>query len=456
MIDSDPSLLIATLEPKYFSKAAHQEIFKVCQTIFRSGQTPEPEAVLLELERIGRLEQLGGEDHIKEIADHALLTKHPMDHAKTIVDDWKLRCYQKIGDMAARGAAIEKLEDYAASIADVHLNGYKPLITYDKATFKPVELEHLWDPYLPKAKSVLFVADSGTGKTHSTAAFCAMFSNGRCPPMAHEIEPFSVIYLHASEDDPEEIMTVYHANGGADRMFHVEALDDNLAFDAKGLSHLKTLVRQTGAKMIVADPIGKFVGAEDFNDYQSVASAIMPVRKFCRDAGVTIWGIHHQKKLGAQRGKPDVGEYVLGSVAWKAGFRGVMLGRWHPDRKGVVVFQDIKGSLLNPRGDSFCFTRRGCQIEFLNDEPDPFNTEGETIKGKQERCEAWLRNLLKDKWVPLAYTMSEASKMGFADRTVRRARQTLGVKAKGDRRNSAIFLALTDSTESLYNPYDDD
>jgi len=460
------------LQPRHFWSSSHRQVYRAILDLREAGTLTSDGAHTLAIgalaERLnGSLEQIGGLDALASYCEGAIPGNVESD-ADVLISKWKRRAAALIArklEEAADSDEFESLlekahEDIAQLLEDEHV----PVGVFDPATHSDYVLEHLWEPYLPRNKPILLTADSGTGKSFFVINLCAMLSNGRRPMDDQQYPPVASGYFHVLEDEPEEIVTVYHKAGGAPGF--VVTGPQSGRFDLttmRGRARIKAVVREHHLEHLVLDPVSAFVGRDLDKNTEDVAEAVRPIRELCRDLGITITAVRHIRKAGPEY-KGDAAELVLGSVMWKAGFRGLLMLRPHPlwakerERhfKGIVVLSDLKGSLMNRRGDGFCFKRVGDELQFLPDEPDPFEKGSEAPRAKLQSCQDWLKALLTGQQASLQYVIEQADNKGYSGATLKRARQLLNVQSHGDRRSGALWLTIPVHAGLDYNPYEDE
>lgn len=306
----------------------------------------------------------------------------------------------------------EDLEPAGPSIGMHHLNG----------VFQPVELDYLWEPYLPLGKGVLLDADGGTGKTSFALALAAGLSQGILPNNCGRCEPCKAIYLMGDNDTAEELETVYRANGGqvGSIFYHCGAFP----IDAEHIQKLRNDIRKIGAKLVVIDPFLYFLHGivKDINDAVQVLPYCSAIGKLAEEENVTIMAIRHVPKSAMATGGHFTG---MGTVQFRNSFRGNLLMRKHPEKRGVVVVTDDKGSLLNPTGEAMAFRRVGNEIQFLAEFENPFDkfNKGEDLA--IEVMERWITCNLGFSWESSKEFITRAMNAGITGGSFGRAKRNL-------------------------------
>ena len=335
-------------------------------------------------------------------------------------------------------------------------------------TFKPVTLEHLVDPYLPRGKCVLLDADGGTGKTCMAAAWAAHLSQGR-HPVTHEIigDPVNILYLHRGEDQNEEIHTVFLANGGDyKRMLYPPIeIQDRLQFDPDGLTMLEETIEDEQISLVIVDALFYFIEKviKDSNASLDVSGVMRLMNRVAERTGATFLNIRHTVKGAVGVAASNLG---MGSAAFRNSHRGQLLARWHPEKRGVVVVEDHKGSLLNRRGDPFMFRRVELEVEYIWNEANPFDPTYEPKRphefgGASQEAKAFVLAYLESGARLSDDMKSDAIKAGIKDGTLRAAKKALTAEGlmKAYRHpltpSGVWYNVLTREGPKPYNPFED-
>lgn len=435
------------LRPRHFHRPGHTETYRAMLSIMdRSGKGSAIDLLTLEAElaRSGKLADAGGADYLLEIAESTPSPANAEYYAEIVLEKWQRRMLQAAGQKLIDAASNGKLPAAAIVTAEqtfavIHAEtpGGIPVVIFGE-DFEPVVLDHLWEPYLPKRKGVLLEAPPGAKKTTLlVGGIAAALAQGKTPVTYEPCEPVRTLYLHGHDDDPSEIETLFRAGHGPAGSLVLVRHCPQLTMDRAGLANLSALVREHRAGLVIADPFKIFLPPNDGSD-TDVMRVMAPIQEWWAN-NVSLIAVRHSKKIGGNaKFAAPIEERGLGSQAFFACFRGLLALQKHPDntqqQRGVMVFTDEKGSTLNPKGEAFCFMRRGNAIEYLPDEPNPFDPGSEAPKAKADACALWLEDTLTGNTCSVAYIKEEADKRGFSDSTLRRARKNAKVLHTGDKR----------------------
>lgn len=280
--------------------------------------------------------------------------------------------------------------------------------------FTPVEVSFLWDPYLPIGKCVLLDADGGTGKSSLAIGLAAMFSNGIMPITGEVCEPFKTLYLHRGEDRSDELETVYRACGGKPGMIRYYRKHD-LYFDQEGLDRVHNWIEAGKFRLVVADALFYFLPPriENTNDNIIAQRVVQSLNDVAESTNSTFLNQRHTTKGSVGKAASDLG---MGSVAFRNSHRGQLVARFHPDQRGVIIVEDLKGSILVERGEHFAYRRVGHSIEFIRNLRNPFDDTKEQPVTAHEKAEDFIRQFAGAQEVYVSALDAEAERRGISVR----------------------------------------
>lgn len=222
--------------------------------------------------------------------------------------------------------------------------------------FEAVKPEFLWEPYLPIGKAILVDGNSGTRKTTAMLAIAAGLSNGVLPK-GGKCPPCKTLYILKDKDTPAEYETVYRANGGKPGMIHYVQVDGDWFLSPEMMINIRNEIRLTGAKLVVFDPFLYMLPVKDLSDPMAVAPYCAMLGQLAATCDASVVAVRHETKGGT-----GAGSWML-----RAQFRGNLMIKKHPDRPGVILLIDDKGSILVPQGETLGFRGRGAGIEWLTE-----------------------------------------------------------------------------------------
>ena len=116
-------------------------------------------------------------------------------------------------------------------------------------------VEWLWYPYIPYGKLTILQGDPGEGKSTFMLAIAAMLTKGRNMPDGSTIsEPQRVIYQTA-EDNISDTVKPRLVRAGADCNKVAYIVDEDASLTLED-SRIEEVLKQTGARLFILDPMG--------------------------------------------------------------------------------------------------------------------------------------------------------------------------------------------------------
>lgn len=308
------------------------------------------------------------------------------------------------------------------------------------AEVTPEPVVWLWPGFLPQAELVLLAGDPGIGKSFVAAAVAAAVSTGApFPGHTERREPADVIFL-AFEDDPARVLRQRLEAMGADlRRIHVvrgvrqgEALGAVLLPDH--VDPLRRLVQETGARLVAIDPlVGALPGALDTHRQAAVRAALGPLQRLAHETDCTVLAIAHLRKAdGPALYRPNA------SVDFVAVPRVVLVVGKDPDdpsRRALAVLKTNLGELP----EAVAFRIVDGRLEWL---AERLRVTAEEILAaplvREEpaalaEADEFLRTMLADGPRPAKEVLKAAEQAGIAEKTLRRAKERLGVRVVPDK-----------------------
>ena len=296
------------------------------------------------------------------------------------------------------------------------------------------EVRWLWYPYIPFGKITIIQGAPGEGKTTFVLALTALLTRGLPMPGGSTVLPPTSIIYQTAEDGLADTSKPRQDSLGGDcsRVLVIDENERELTLDDH---RLVQAIQETNAGLVVLDPLQAYLG--DGVDMHR-ANEVRPVfKRLCQMAdrtGCAVILIGHMNKMqgvkSAYRG--------LGSVDFRAAARSVLLvGRSKDDSNMRVVVHDK--SSLAPEGRSILFSLNSESGFTWNGFCDTtaselLSTNGPSIT-KTEQAEKLILEMLGSGETASDELLRRSSALGISERTLKIAKQNLGVSAirRGDR-----------------------
>lgn len=315
----------------------------------------------------------------------------------------------------------------------------------------PRRLRWLWDRRIVLGGLTLLAGREGLGKSTVAVDLAAHVTNGTLDG-EHKGEPRSVIYVHTEDArDYTVVPRLIAAGADLDRVIFVDMMTATDAGDAESpivlptdVSALAETVAEHGAVLVVLDAATSVIDSrlDGDRDRQMRQGLEAIARGVGERTGAAVLGIVHFGK----RESADTGKLILGSIAWSQVARSVLavarddetqelvvspgkanLGAPAPSVGARIVSVDV------PTPDGMASVGR---VEWTGEtDRDARDLLGETRADPEERaerssCAEWLEAWLyghNDERAESKVVKTAARDAGFSERTLARARQSIGV-----------------------------
>ena len=294
-------------------------------------------------------------------------------------------------------------------------------------------VEWLWEPYIPFGKVTIIQGNPGEGKTTLALRLCAACTNRKPFPFMLEHEPFNVIYQTAEDGLGDTVKPrLMEAEADLDRVLVIDEAKQELTLNDE---RIERAIRQTGARLMILDPIQAYVGEKtDMNKANEVRPIFRRLADIAERTGCAVILIGHlNKSIGGQSAYRG-----LGSIDFRAAARSVLLiGRVKREPNVRVIVHDK--SSLAPEGKSIAFCldpEKGFEWigEYDITADELLSGAGGNNETKTEQAARLILDLLADGKEMLSEDIVKAAaEAGISERTVRAAKRSMG-DALGSRR----------------------
>ena len=287
-------------------------------------------------------------------------------------------------------------------------------------------VEWLWEPYIPFGKVTIVQGNPGEGKTTLALRLCAACTNRKPFPAMAEHEPFNVIYQTAEDGLGDTVKPrLMEADADLDRVLVIDEGKQELSLSDE---RIERAIRQTGARLIILDPIQAYVGEKtDMNKANEIRPIFRRLAEVAERTGCAVVLIGHLNKAAggqsAYRG--------LGSIDFRAAARSVLLiGRVKREPNVRVIIHDK--SSLAPEGKPMAFLL-GAESgfswigEYDITADELLSGTGGNTETKTEQAERLILDLLADgKEMASEDIVKAAAEAGISERTVQNAKRSMG------------------------------
>lgn len=209
--------------------------------------------------------------------------------------------------------------------------------------------EWLWYPYIPFGKLTNIQGDGGEGKTTAALQIAAAVTTGALlPESAHPVGPFDVIFQTA-EDGLGDTIKPRLLQAQAD-VCRVHVVDESLEGLTLSDARIEQAIVQTGARLIILDPLQAYLGAKvdmhRANEVRPILKKVGDIAEKYRCAFVVIGHLNKSGNKSQYRG--------LGSVDIYSAARSVLTFGRMKDQQYLRAFAHTKANLA-PEGPSISY-----------------------------------------------------------------------------------------------------
>lgn len=291
--------------------------------------------------------------------------------------------------------------------------------------FAPEQAEYLVEPYLPKGMITILGGVSGAGKTSLALDICARVSRGDGSS--------PVLYLTA-ENDPNKVLRPRAEAMGADlqRLY----FQDGASY-AMGDEELAALCRSLRPALIVFDPIQSYLGqGVQMNRAEQVRPLLDGLGALAKELDMAVVLISHMSKPGP--GVASALDRLLGSSDFRNAARSILIVGKDPDHPDTRVAAHAKNSLGVPgESQQYHICENGtvaydgpCALTADRIIRDTGDAQPRTRPAAAlgTAVEVLDKQLSFVGWVEHAEVERLCARHGFSERTMRRAREALGLK----------------------------
>jgi RecA-family ATPase len=311
-------------------------------------------------------------------------------------------------------------------------------------------VEYIWNGRIARRHVTLIAGVPGGGKSQISCDVSARITTGAKWPDGGRAPLGSVIMLSAEDTVRDVIRPRLEAAGADLRRVHViEAATSNdgreRTFDLQqDLAALKRLVAEIGdVALVIIDPITSYMGTKiDSHRTTDVRSVLEPLARFANEVGAAVLAITHPPKAA----QSSAINSFTGSLAFAAAARMAFIAIEEPEIEHRATGPDKRRLLLAVKhnhgkkaaGLGYRFEERtiskGIAASHIVWDNAPVTvTADEAMRNdgadarRRADAKAFLLEYLKDGPVEAEAIKTAAERERFSARTLRRAREELGI-----------------------------
>lgn len=331
----------------------------------------------------------------------------------------------------------------------------RQLVCRVASEIEPRDVDFIWNGRLARGKHTCIGGDPGTAKSQIVYSIVAAITTGGPWPCGEGLAPLGNVIILSAEDDPDDTIVPRLLAAGADltRVHIVSAVSSQ---DGKGvktfnlqadLDLLQQKIDEVGEVALVSmDPVSSYLGGKtDSHKNAEVRGVLEPISEMAARTRVAILSVTHFSKDGAGSSKKALHRFI-GSIAFVGAPRAAFAVIADSDNEGRMLFLHAKNNMAAPApglayrvvqrmvGD---LTRAVPYVEWEADhvkmtanEAMAAEVEGGEKRSALAEAMEFLREKLAAGPVPARTVEDDAEALCISIRTLKRARQRLGVHAE--------------------------
>ena len=292
---------------------------------------------------------------------------------------------------------------------------------------KSRKVDWLWFPYIPYGKITIIQGDPGEGKSTFAINLISMMTNGTPFPFTkRNIEKGAVVYQNSEDGKEDTIVPRMKACGTNLNM--VAYIDETYSSLDMGDERLEKAIEETGARLVILDPIQAYLGDSDMNRAADIRPLFNRLAAIAQRRSCAIVLIGHMSKSGTGKGLYR----GLGSIDIAAVARSVLL--ISKIEEDLRILAPIKNNLA-PIGDSILFQiHDGSKIKWIKTckitaEQVMLGEASEIVSNSNKLLNAMntISFCIKNGNKKALEIANECTKQGISNRTVDTAKAKLGI-----------------------------
>ena len=316
-------------------------------------------------------------------------------------------------------------------------------------------IEWLWKPFIPIGEFTIIEGIEGLGKSWIGCALaCAVAAGNKLPFDDHEpLEPGNVLMLSAEDSLSHTVKPrLVSMQANLERIF---AIDEVFSFsEFKDLIKFEAVIAEHKPKLVIIDPLFSYTGGKNLNQESESRPIARKIIEIAQKFDCAIIGVRH---IGKAKGNGDARAAGLGSVAWRASARSVLIvGK--DEETGEKAICQTKNNLAEESKIAVGFEIQDGQFYWLS-APSRLTKEkmlaqpkDDETKAEQNEAVAFLREALQGGERSSRDLDREAKEAGISNYAIRKAKAAIGVKStkKGGNYGGAEkgwFVRLPDAEE---------
>lgn len=325
----------------------------------------------------------------------------------------------------------------------------------------PEEPDWLFQDRIPRGQLTSIAGDPGVGKSTLIAELVAHVTRGDNLPASDTPSRPEPVVLLCAEDDPRTTIRPRLEDAGAilSKVKVLTGVGDKELWRASSSEHLSILrdevLEPTQPGLMVLDPLMSYMGDVNTHRDASVREVLGPLQRLAAEHDMAVVGVRHLRKGSASK----TIYRSLGSIAFTASVRSELMVGKSPDEPEERVLLHTKSNLAE-RAPTLGFRIQEDGIHWTGlravSADEVLGSSGRDAPALEEAM-LFLWDQLADKPLPATEVLDRADDQSISERTLRRAKKKLDVKALKSREEDGIwYWGLTEGCHERMADFDMD
>lgn len=312
-------------------------------------------------------------------------------------------------------------------------------------------LDWIWEGRIPRGKLSLVAGEGGLGKSLALIDIAARITRGKPWPCGEGHAPKGSVIFLCAEDDAEDTVVprLMAAEADLSKVFIISAVKEangqrrGFSFQ-RDLTLLEDQVRAIGDVLLAnVDPITSYLGQVDSHKNAELRSVLEPLSEMAARHRIAVLANTHLNK-----GVGPANNRIIGSVGFVNLARAAFIVTADKEDQGRRLFIPSKANLGRPR-EALAYAIREEPVALIGDEAiwapkviwedktvaisadEAVAPEGQSgADSALDDAVAFLEDALSQGAMAVAEIKKQSRDAGVAERTLRRAKDRLGVIAR--------------------------
>jgi len=298
---------------------------------------------------------------------------------------------------------------------------------YSSITAKKVDW--LWYPYIPYGRITIVQGDPGEGKTTFVLNIAALLSLGHSMPDSEVPNSVQSVIYQSTEDGLADTVKPRLTEAGAD-CSRIAFIDDSRVSLTLDDVRIERAILETGAKMLVLDPLQAFIGKDaDLHRANNIRPLMHRLAGIAERTNCAVVITGHMNKTAGVKGLYR----GLGSIDITATARSVLLVGRLRGEPSIRVMAQLKNNLA-PEGTSIAFELDGLNGfrwigQYDISMEDILNGERPVEETKLVQAQTIIQDMTCGEPCFCSRIYEVCHEREISKRTVDAAKRTLGIKS---------------------------